>query len=81
MVAKHWTEEGLRFALDCQERRYAAAMDCKDYELAERLLIERNKTWAELLDLIEEKREEREFGWHNTPDWTSAWYDTSAELS
>ena len=79
MVAKHWTEEGLRFALDCQERRYAAAMDCKDYELAERLLIERDKTWEELQELVKENR--REFEWHNTPDWTSAWYDTSAELS
>jgi len=79
MVAKHWTEEGLRFALDCQERRYAAAMDCKDYELAERLAIQRDKTWEELQELIKDNR--REFEWHNTPDWTSAWYDTSAELS
>ena len=79
MVAKHWTEEGLRFALDCQERRYAAAMDCKDYELAERLLIERDKTWEELQELIKANR--REFEWHDTPDWTSAWYDTSAELN
>jgi hypothetical protein len=79
MVAKHWTEEGLRFALDCQERRYAAAMDCKDYELAERLAIQRDKTWEELQELIKDNR--REFEWHNTPDWTSAWYDTSAELN
>jgi hypothetical protein len=54
-------------------------MDCKDYDLAERLLIERNKTWAELQELVKDNR--REFEWHNTPDWTSAWYDTSAELN
>ena len=78
MVAKHWTEEGLRFALDCQERRYAAAMACKDYDLAERLLIERDKTCEELQELVKDNR--REFEWHNTSNWTSAWYDTSAEL-
>ena len=77
MVAKHWTEEGLRFALDCQERRYAAAMDCKDYELAGRLAIQRDKTWEELQELIKDNQRERE---DNEPDWNSAWYDTSAEL-
>jgi len=79
MVAKHWTEEGLRFVLTCQEQRYAAALECKDYELAGRLAIQRDKTWEELQELIKDKR--REFEWHNTPDWTSAWYDTSAELN
>jgi hypothetical protein len=42
-------------------------------------MVEHDEAWEELQEQIKEER--REFEWHNTPDWTSAWYDTSAELN
>jgi dihydrofolate synthase/folylpolyglutamate synthase len=33
--------------------------------------------YFDLMDLV---REQKQFAWHNEPDWSSAWYDTSAEL-
>jgi hypothetical protein len=53
MPDTHWTVDQLRFVLSCQEQRYAAAMDCKDYELARRLMIQRDKTWDQLVRLIQ----------------------------
>lgn len=69
--------EQLRRILDIREQEYSAALEAKDFQLADRVLQQRDNTFFDLMDLV---HEEKQFAWHNEPDWSSAWYDTSAEL-
>jgi hypothetical protein len=69
--------EQLRCILEIREQEYSAAAEAKNISLAARVLHQRDIAYLDLMDCI---LEQKQFAWHKEPDWSSAWYDTSAEL-